>query len=596
MWRRLALGVVLASAALPALATSVTSINTWRERAVVDPRGVIVEVRAALDQAGTDLAPDRERAMLWGMGTAAINNNDDAALAEATLRLDGLANAAHDPVAAAAAGFLRARHGIANGDGDGLGEALRAASAVQGHGDAAIAAWARFQLCDAYTLDEKPEKALPLCYQAVVEYRVLGDMYGMGDAENDVGLALSTQDRVDAAAAAYHRARQYFGEVHADTLVVMVGDNLAQMYLKQGRAQEALALSQASLKQERASGRVSDALGSMTDIARAEAALGHHRKAYAGMREAVAQARKAGLTGQLIDMLRVESRIAEAAGDLHGALADEREAATLQSRYETPAVRAIEAELSQRYAVREKELRISELEHANQMQNLQLNAARAEAARRHEHEQRQRMVSVTITTVAVGLAAVVAMLVMLLRAKGRYAAELQDQALRDPLTGIANRRAFMQQAGALLAIEADAALGHVLMLIDFDHFKRVNDSAGHPVGDRVLAMVAECIANGVQPPSLAARVGGEEFAVLCPRLGAEAGVRLAENLRATVAALPMPAAVADRQMTISIGVAVFDGRCCHDLSGWMRAADNALYSAKAYGRNRVVAASLVADA
>jgi diguanylate cyclase (GGDEF)-like protein len=532
--------------------------------------------------------------MLWGMGTAAINRNDDAALTEATLRLDGLADAAHDPVAAAVAGFLRARHDIANGSGDGLGEALRAAARMQGHHDPALAAWAHFQLCDAYTLDEKPDKALPLCYQAVAEYRALGDAYGQGDAENDVGLALATQGRVDDAAAAYQRSRQHFRDVGADELVVMVGDNLAQMYLKQGRAHDALALSQASLQQELAAGRVSDALGSMTDIAQAEAALGRHRKAYADMRKAVAQARAAGIQGQLIDMLRIESRIAEGAGDLRRALADEREATVLQGEYETPALRAVEAELAQRYAVREKELRIGELERANRMQELQLRAASADVARRHEHEQRQRMVSVTIATVAIGLLAVVAMLVLLLRAKGRYALELQEQALRDPLTGIGNRRAFMQQASQLLAADASEAAGHVLMLIDFDHFKRVNDSAGHPVGDRVLAMVAECLERGARGAGHAARVGGEEFAVLCPHLGAEAGVRLAETLRSAVAALPMPAAVATRSMTISVGVAVFDGRCCRDLSGWMRAADSALYSAKSYGRNRVVAATVVA--
>lgn len=593
MWQRLALGLALASATWPVLATS---INAYRERAVVDPAGVIVDVRRALDQAGPTLAPERERAMLWGMGTAAINRNDDAALTEATLRLDGLADAAHDPVAAAAAGFLRARHHIANGSGDGLGEALRAAGRMQGYHDPGLAAWAHFQLCDAFTLDEKPDKALPLCYQAVAEYRALGDVYGQGDAENDVGLALATQGRVDDAAAAYQRSRQHFRDEHAEELVVMVGDNLAQMYLKQGRARDALRLSQASLKQELAAGRISDALGSMTDIAQAEAALGHHRKAYADMRKVVAQARSAGIQGQLIDMLRIESRLAEQAGDLHQALADEREATTLQGTYETPALRAIEVELAQRYAVREKELRIGELERANRMQELQLRAASADAARRHEHEQRQRMVNVTIATVAIGLLAMVAMLVLLLRAKGRYAVELQEQALRDPLTGIANRRAFMQQANGLLAANAAAASGHVLMLIDFDHFKRVNDSAGHPIGDRVLALVAECLARNVQRAGQIARIGGEEFAVLCPHLGAEAGVRLAETLRAAVAALPMPATAGVHNMTISIGVAMFDGRCCRDLSGWMRAADSALYSAKSFGRNRVVAASVVANA
>lgn len=583
----------LACMAWPALAVS---INAQRQQAVVDPHGLIVQVRHQLDQAGATLPADQERALLWGMGTAAINANDDAALAEATLRLDGLANSQHDDVAAAAAGFLRARHDIANGVGSGMGEALRAANRVLGHADPEIAVWARFQLCDAYTLDEQPDKALPLCQQAVQAYHALGDVYGMGDAENDVGLALATDDKVDAAAEAYQLARRYFGEAKAEVLVTMVGDNLAQMYIKQGRPDAALALSRASLKQELASGRTSDALGSQTDIAKALAAQGHHQQAYASMRAAVAQARQSGINGMLIDMLRTESQLAEQAGDLHRALADEREAAKLVGQTDTPAMRAIEAELEQRYAVREKELRISELEHANQVQDLQLKAVRAEAERRQEVQQRQRLLNAMIAVLALGLLVTVALLLLLLRAKNRYAASLQEQALRDALTGIENRRAFMQRAATMLADTPAMTPEHVLFLIDFDHFKEVNDSAGHPVGDRVLALVAEFLDKTSAGQGHVARIGGEEFAVLCPHLGADGGVRLAETLRAGVAELAMPEAMDGARMTISIGVAVFDGGQCHDLSSWMRAADRALYSAKAYGRNRVVASTVLSEA
>lgn len=593
MFVKCCLGLLLMSTVMPVAATS---INTYRERAVTDPHGLIAQVRQQLDQAGDDLQPERERALLWGMGTAAINSNDTAALAEATLRLDGLAGTAHDEVAAAEAGFLRARHDIANGIGDGMGEALSAANRVQGHADPEISAWARFQLCDAYTLDEKPGKALPLCRQAVADYRALGDIYGMGDAANDVGLALATQDKVDEAVVAYRQSRHYFGEAKADVLVVMVGDNLAQMYIKQGRASAALALSQASLKQELASGRIGDALASQTDIAHALYELGRHREAYARMRTAVAQARKAGINGMLIDMLRAESRMAERMGDLRQALDDDREAVQMESKLDTPALRAIEGSLEQRYAVREKELRISELEHVNKLNDLKLKTVQAEAARRQAQQQRQHLVTVTIAVLVVALLIVVTLLVLLLRAQGKYAAELRTQALRDALTGIENRRAFMQRTDTLLGGEGVTTPPHVLMLIDFDHFKRINDGAGHPVGDRVLAVVAEYLGRAVHGAGHAARIGGEEFAVLCPHLGAEAGMRLAETLRAGVAALPLPAAVDQPCVTISIGVALFDGRQCHDVSSWMRAADQALYAAKSHGRNRVVASTVLPKA
>jgi len=585
------LGLLLALTATPVAAAS---MNALRERSVTDPHGLIAAVRQQLDQAGAGLQPARERELLWGMGTAAINSNDDAALAEATLRLDGLATVAHDSVAAAAAGFLRARHDIANGLGEGLGEALKAADKVLGEADPEIVAWARFQLCDAYALDEKPGKALPLCRQAVEAYRALKDDYGIGDAENDVGIVLATANRVDDAAAAYERSRQYFAKVGAMQLVVMVGDNLSKMYLKQGRAREALALSQASLQQELAAGRISDSLDSSTDIAQAEAVLGHHRQAYAQMRDAVARARKAGINGQLIDMLRVESRIAEQAGDLRQALADEREATRLGSAADTPALRAIEVELEQRYAAREKELRISELEHANQLKDLQLKAAQADAARRREQQRRQRLVSVTIALLAAALLLIVGLLTLLLRAQRRHAAELQAQTLRDPLTGMANRRAFQQRATELLGSPSEVhALPHVLLLIDIDHFKNINDSIGHLQGDRVLRLLTDYLRIAVNGSCFVARIGGEEFAVVCPQAGLTAGMRLAEALRAGVAALVLPKDLPVGRLTISIGVAQFDGARCHDLSSWMRAADLALYSAKSGGRDRVVASKLV---
>lgn len=583
-------GMVLGLATMPALAAS---MNTYRERAVTNPHGLIAHVRQQLDQSGAALPPARERALLWGMGTAAINSNDDAALAEAMLRLNGLATVDHDPIAAAAAGFLRARHDIANGLGDGLGEALRAANHVQGSADPQIAAWARFQLCDAYTLDEKPDKALPLCQQAVADYQSLGDNFGIGDAENDIGLALATQGRVEPATLAYQRARSYYAKVGASELVVMVGDNLAQMYLKQGRAREAMALSQASLRQELASGRVSDALISSTDIARAEAALGRHREAYARMRKVVAQARKAGINGQLIDMLRIESRLAEGAGDLRHALDEEREATSIESRLDTPAVRAIEAELEQRYAAREKELRIDELERANQVKDLELKTAQAEAGRRREQQQRQKLVNATIGLLAGALLLIVGLLVLLLRSQRRHTVELRAQTLRDPLTRIANRRAFQQRANELLGKSRPANVPpHVLLLIDIDHFKNINDSFGHPQGDRVLRLLADYLCTAVADDGcFVARIGGEEFTVLCPQVGLAVGLRLAETLREGVTALALPADLRAR-LTISIGVAPFDGVRCHDLSGWLRAADQALYAAKSRGRDQVAECSL----
>ena len=181
----------------------------------------------------------------------------------------------------------------------------------------------------------------------------------------------------------------------------------------------------------------------------------------------------------------------------------------------------------------------------------------------------------------------------LLRAQRRHAAELRAQALRDPLTGIANRRAFQQRANELLDGPREPhALPHVLLIIDIDHFKRINDSIGHPQGDRVLRLLTDHLGGAVDAPCFVARIGGEEFAVLCPHAGLHAGMRLAETLRAGAAALRLPDDLPVERLTISIGVAPFDGVRCHDLSSWMRAADLALYAAKTGGRDQVQANKL----
>jgi diguanylate cyclase (GGDEF) domain len=572
---------------------AVPARDALRYRTETDPHGLISDMRRQLDKLGGNAAPAQERDLLWLMGTAAVNVNDDTALTEALLRLDSLAAAQHYELAAASAGFLRSRHLIASGDGDGISEALRAAAKVQDATDPKIIVWAKYNLCDAYAMSEKASSALPLCEQAQDAYRALGDIWGLAEAENDRGVNFASLNQPDKAIELYQRSRQHFASLGAGQMVAMVGDNLAQMYLKVGRVREALALSQASLAQEQATGRISDALVSRANIALDYATLGQSELALSAISAAVDDARAAKMDGLLPELLERRSRMTEQAGQPRQALDDAREVIRLLGERNATALRSDEVSLETRYAAREKELRIQTLEHQNRLQELALKTAQAEAAERVEAQRRQALVGMLTKGVSVGLILIAGLLYLLLRAQRRYASELQIQALRDPLTGIDNRRAFMQRAAALLDDGHAPGKAHVLMLLDFDHFKRVNDSAGHPQGDRVLSMVAEYLSGAISRIGHIARIGGEEFAVLCPALGAEAGLRLAETLRAGVARLSLPAEVPLDHITVSIGVALFDGDRCHDLDSWMHAADAALYSAKTFGRDRVVASSLL---
>jgi diguanylate cyclase (GGDEF)-like protein/PAS domain S-box-containing protein len=172
--------------------------------------------------------------------------------------------------------------------------------------------------------------------------------------------------------------------------------------------------------------------------------------------------------------------------------------------------------------------------------------------------------------------------------RARLLAELEvlkKEALVDPLTGLGNRRfAEMNIASALRDIEAEgAAFG--LLILDIDHFKKVNDEFGHMVGDRVLRMVAWTLANAVRRNDAAARWGGEEFVVLCPGIRPELLAEVAERVRALVERSWIGLGEGRKAAaTVSIGGAM--ARRGDTLESLVGRADERLYSCKESGRNR----------
>ena len=173
---------------------------------------------------------------------------------------------------------------------------------------------------------------------------------------------------------------------------------------------------------------------------------------------------------------------------------------------------------------------------------------------------------------------------------------LQDRALRqierlievDVLTGLLNRRGFDERLRRLL--QRGVAEQPALALLDVDHFKRINDSHGHAIGDAVLSGIGERLRETLRPLDLAVRLGGEEFAVIWaqPDVGGEA--RLGERLRDAIAARPFMTAAGPLTVTVSVGVARAHGVDEAPEALFSRA-DEALYEAKGAGRNRVMLAA-----
>lgn len=170
----------------------------------------------------------------------------------------------------------------------------------------------------------------------------------------------------------------------------------------------------------------------------------------------------------------------------------------------------------------------------------------------------------------------------------RQRTELESLARTDMLTGLANRREFMARLVQESQRQRRGDQPLSLVMLDVDHFKQINDTHGHPAGDRVLASLGALVrANVRQEVDLAARLGGEEFALLLPETDAEGAQRVARKIVEALRALPIEHAGHLLPVTVSAGVAqVHQGEGEQAL----RRADDCLYQAKRQGRDRVVAA------
>jgi diguanylate cyclase (GGDEF)-like protein len=160
--------------------------------------------------------------------------------------------------------------------------------------------------------------------------------------------------------------------------------------------------------------------------------------------------------------------------------------------------------------------------------------------------------------------------------------------LRDPLTGVANHGHFQETLYREVTRHERSGERLVLLMVDLDDFKAVNDRHGHPTGDTVLKSVVARLLASVREMDTVARYGGEEFSIILPQTDATSGHRVAERLRTAVADSPIPAGLSEPlPLTVSIGLAVYPEDSTSK-GGLVECADKALYAAKRTGKNRVV--------
>jgi diguanylate cyclase len=166
--------------------------------------------------------------------------------------------------------------------------------------------------------------------------------------------------------------------------------------------------------------------------------------------------------------------------------------------------------------------------------------------------------------------------------------QVESESLRDPMTDLLNRRGFEQALIAACTQRSNGLLGCTLLIADIDHFKRINDTYGHLFGDQVIRGIARVLHETIRGGDIAARLGGEEFAIMLPDTAYEDARAVAENIRTAVARCRVKRGGTDQVLegvTVSLGLA--SALSGDTLEALFERADKALYQAKQDGRNRI---------
>lgn len=172
----------------------------------------------------------------------------------------------------------------------------------------------------------------------------------------------------------------------------------------------------------------------------------------------------------------------------------------------------------------------------------------------------------------------------------RFQRRLYESSVRDGLTGLHNRKHFDERLEAEFGFAYRHGSALSMILVDIDHFKRVNDTYGHQAGDEVLCAVAGCLKQNTRTEDVVARYGGEEFAIVARGITASQAVLFANRMREMIEAVQVPFDHQSISVTISAGVSTYINGLFPDIESLIAASDRALYMAKETGRNRVVLA------
>jgi diguanylate cyclase (GGDEF)-like protein len=357
--------------------------------------------------------------------------------------------------------------------------------------------------------------------------------------------------------------------------------NLSDTYIREGRPAEALAAIALALPvaREHHDLRIERLL--LHNATLAHLALGRLTEAKGELPHVLELWKRDTGPGQRAEALREFGDALAKAGDISGALALFHQEEALATEIRAANKSAAEAEVRAKYDQESQKRRIELMARDNQLKSAQLD--------NRTLTRRLWM----FAGVAIVLLAVLAVLMYrrmreLNRTLVRHEALLRAHSERDALTGLANRRQFRE---VMRVRGGDKAFRGALLMVDVDHFKRINDHYGHAAGDRVLVEVARRLGAAVRAADLVARWGGEEFLVFAPNVDGAELDQLAERVRLSMNEASIALDKGSIDVTVSIGYAAFPLPASHLPVTWEQAvnlADLSLYTAKNHGRNCAV--------
>jgi diguanylate cyclase (GGDEF)-like protein len=448
---------------------------------------------------------------------------------------------------------------------------------------------ARGSLAYVLVLAKQPERALEINRESMALAQQAGDLLAQSSAMTVDSIIFGVLGRADEELRAAQAAIDLAHQAGAKQREVLAIANLADFYLKREDYPTALRLSRQALPLAREVKDLSSESVALTNAGLALVALGQHEEGQRLVGQAMMLEESAGAMTEMLEIQEELGQTLEKAGLL-------RQAWTALSAYRRLAAEVFQRQ--QQQAVLELQEGFDAERRQRELALLQTDHGLKEA-QLLQRDLQQRLWAAGVIAGALTLAAVVLLLWRMRRSNAR----LQDSNARlklasecDPLTGLANRRqlvSVMQRSASV-----GAGFDGSMLLIDIDHFKRINDLHGHAAGDRVLVEVAKRLRAALRDEDLTVRWGGEEFLVVVramPPLEVEA---LAQRLLLAIGSHPVRLGRESIAVTASIGFATFPLQPALRPLAWERAidlVDTAMYLAKAHGRNRAYGVRALQD-